>query len=388
MGKPLTLMAVAVLALPAPVAAEPWREEPALTALFRDAGVNGTFVLLDEGSDTLRGTNRARAEQRFSPASTFKVANALIALSLGAVRGVDEQIPYTGDANPLMREWLQPMGLRGAMSLSNVPLYQELARRIGLERMGEAIGRLRYGNAQIGTSVTTFWLRGPLAISAVEQTRFLSDLAHQRLPFPRKAQQQVAEITRVDGGPGWSLHAKTGWQNAPGAGVGWWVGWVQKGDQITPFALNIAMAGTADAPKRERLGRQSLQALGILPVPVRGPATAPLSSPWRPMGVGSESVVNGAEALRLQARVQPGLGWAAAKVLFEVGAEQPQVAVAAGPGNGTDWGVPIASLQSLQGLLQALLTNPLLGGATQPLAEGVLQGPAGVMASGLQVAEA
>jgi beta-lactamase class D len=161
------------------------------------------------------------------------------------------------------------------MTESNVPLYQELARRIGLERMRNAMQRLRYGNAQIGTNVTTFWLRGPLAISAVEQTRFLSALAHQSLPFPRQAQAQVAEITRVDGGPGWSLHAKTGWQNAPGAGVGWWVGWVQRGDQITPFALNITLAGAADAPKRELLGRQSLQALGILPRSPRGPAVAP-----------------------------------------------------------------------------------------------------------------
>jgi beta-lactamase class D len=279
MGTPRTLLAVALLALPTaaagPAAAEPWREEPAVAALFRQAGVEGTFVLLDERSDTLRGTNRARAEQRFSPASTFKIANALIGLSLGAVRSVDALIPYTGDANPFMREWLEPMGLRGAMKVSNVPLYQELARRIGLQRMREAIGRLGYGNQQIGTNVTTFWLRGPLAISAVEQTRFLSALAHRTLPFPAQAQRQVAEITRVDSGPGWSLHAKTGWQNAPGAGVGWWVGWVQKGDQITPFALNIAMAGAADAPKREQLGRSSLQALGILPTPPRGPVPAP-----------------------------------------------------------------------------------------------------------------
>jgi beta-lactamase class D len=275
MVKTFTLVAVAVLALPTAAAATPWREEPAVTALFRDAGVEGTFVLLDEGRGELRGHNRGRAEQRFSPASTFKVANALIGLSVGAVQNVDEVIPYTGEANPFMREWLDPMGLRGAMKVSNVPLYQELARRIGLSRMREAIQRLGYGNEQIGSNVTTFWLRGPLAISAVEQTRFLSRLAHQRLPFPRQAQQQVAEITQVDSGPGWSLHAKTGWQNAPGAGVGWWVGWVQKGDQITPFALNIAMAGAADAPKRERLGRSSLQALGILPTPPRGPVLAP-----------------------------------------------------------------------------------------------------------------
>ncbi|MDM7954160.1 MAG: class D beta-lactamase [Cyanobium sp. CZS 25K] len=277
MGTPRTLLAVALLALPpsAAAAAEPWREEPAVAALFRQAGVEGTFVLLDGRRGELRGHNQSRAEQRFSPASTFKIANALIGLSLGAVRGVDEVIPYTGEANPFMREWLEPMGLRGAMKVSNVPLYQELARRIGLQRMREAIARLGYGNQQIGTNVTTFWLRGPLAISAVEQTRFLSALAHRTLPFPAQAQRQVAEITRVDSGPGWSLHAKTGWQNAPGAGVGWWVGWVQRGNQITPFALNIAMASAADAPKRERLGRSSLKALGILPTPPRGPVLAP-----------------------------------------------------------------------------------------------------------------
>lgn len=283
MGTPRTLLAVALLAMPASAAAsvtaaapaEPWREELAVAALFRQAGVEGTFVLLDERRGELRGTNRTRAEQRISPASTFKIANALIGLSLGAVRSVDEVIPYTGDANPFMREWLEPMGLRGAMKVSNVPLYQELARRIGLQRMGEAIARLGYGNQQIGTNVTTFWLRGPLAISAVEQTRFLSSVAHRTLPFPDQAQRQVAEITRVDSGPGWSLHAKTGWQNAPGAGVGWWVGWVQRGKQITPFALNIAMAGAADVPKREQLGRSSLQALGILPTPPRGPVLAP-----------------------------------------------------------------------------------------------------------------
>jgi beta-lactamase class D len=285
MGQPLTLLAVALLAWPAgnPVIAATapsaapasWREEPAVAALFRKAGVEGTFVLLDERSGELRGYNRSRAEQRFSPASTFKIANALIGLSVGAVPSVDVVIPYTGDANPFMREWLEPMGLRGAMAVSNVPIYQELARRIGLERMGEAIERLGYGNGQIGTNITTFWLRGPLAISAVEQTRVLSALAHRSLPFPRQAQEQVAQITRVDAGPGWSLHAKTGWQNAPGAGVGWWVGWVQKGDQITPFALNLAMAGASDAPKREQLGRASLHVLGLLPQRPQAPGLTP-----------------------------------------------------------------------------------------------------------------
>ena len=145
--------------------------------------------------------------------------------------------------------------------------------------MREAIKRLHYGNEQIGSNVTSFWLKGPLTISAVEQTRFLSALAHQSLPFPRQAQQQVAEITTVDTGPGWSLHAKTGWQNAPGPGVGWWVGWLRRGDRITPFALNIAMGSSADAPRREQLGRRSLQLLGFLPNPSGAAAVSPQSSP-------------------------------------------------------------------------------------------------------------
>ncbi len=246
-----------------------WREEPSLRPLFEQAGVDGTFVVLDQRERLWRGTNRQRAEQRFSPASTFKIPNSLIALSLGVVASVDQLIPYTGDPNPFMREWLEPMGMRGAIRVSNVPLYQELARRIGLARMQAAIQRLHYGNEQIGSNLTTFWLRGPLAISAIEQTQFLAGLAKRTLPFPAAAQQQVAEITRIDGGPGWSLHAKTGWQNAPGAGVGWWVGWVQRGDQVYPFALNIAMSGSADAPKREQLGRKSLRALKIIPTPSR-----------------------------------------------------------------------------------------------------------------------
>ncbi|MDM7953873.1 MAG: penicillin-binding transpeptidase domain-containing protein [Cyanobium sp. CZS 25K] len=131
MGTARTLMAVALLALPSSAAAavtataivEPWREYQAVAALFQQAGVEGTFVLLDERRGELRGHNQSRAWQRFSPASTFKIANALIALSLGAVRSVVEVIPYIGDANPFMREWLEQMGFRSTIEVSNVPQY-------------------------------------------------------------------------------------------------------------------------------------------------------------------------------------------------------------------------------------------------------------------------
>jgi len=242
-----------------------WREDPRLGELFRQTGRPGTFVLLDARRGELVGTNRARALTRYTPASTFKIPNSLIGLSVGAVASVDTVLPYRSDAPPFSPAWEKDMGLREAIVVSNVPIYQELARRIGLERMREAVNRLDYGNREIGSVVDTFWLRGPLAISAVEQTRFLDRLARQVLPFPLQAQRAVREITLVEQGPGWQLHAKTGWQNGPNPGVGWWVGWVEKDGRTVPFALNLDIHQRADGELRQRLGRAALELLGVLP---------------------------------------------------------------------------------------------------------------------------
>jgi beta-lactamase class D len=156
------------------------------------------------------------------------------------------------------------MGLSEAIALSNAAIYQELARRIGLEQMRENVSRLGYGNADIGTSVDTFWLLGPLRISAVEQTQFLAKLAQDALPYPRTFQEQVREIILVEKSATWLLYGKTGWENAPGPGVGWWVGWVQKDQRIYAFAVNIDMQNASDASNRVELGKASLAALGVL----------------------------------------------------------------------------------------------------------------------------
>ena len=117
-----------------------WEESTKIRTIFKNSGMNGTFVLYDVAAQKYIGYDKNRAESRFVPASTFKIPNSLIGLSVGAVKSVDEKIPYKGDPNPFIKAWAKDMGLREAIALSNVPIYQELARRIGLERMRE-IGR-------------------------------------------------------------------------------------------------------------------------------------------------------------------------------------------------------------------------------------------------------
>ena len=159
-----------------------WKESPEIGQIFKSAEVHGTFVLYDVTANAYIGHDKVRAEKRFIPASTFKIPNTLIGLSVGAVQNVDEVLPYKGDPHPFIEAWVKDMGLREAIALSNAAIYQELARRIGLERMRDNVSRLGYGNKEIGAAVDIFWLNGPLKISAVEQTQFLARLAQNALP--------------------------------------------------------------------------------------------------------------------------------------------------------------------------------------------------------------
>lgn len=244
--------------------ASDWKASIEVAEIFKTSGLNGTFVLYDVAGGTYIGYNKDRGETRFIPASTFKIPNSLIGLSVGAVKSVDEILPYKRVSKPFTKAWEKDMGLREAIAVSNVPIYQELARRIGIERMQENVSKLNYGNKEIGTVVDTFWLRGPLKISAVEQTQFLAKLAQGTLPFPEAVQKSVRDITRIDSGPNWTLHAKTGWENGPNPGVGWWVGWVQKDNRVYAFALNVDIKHESDGAKRIEIGKASLKALGII----------------------------------------------------------------------------------------------------------------------------
>jgi beta-lactamase class D OXA-50 len=243
--------------------ASSYKEVPELVAIFQRQGLDGTFALLDGETDTLFVANRARAEQRFIPASTFKIANSLIGLDAGAVRDVEEVLPYGGKPQRI-EAWEHDMNLRDAIKVSNVPVYQELARRIGLERMRTGVKKLGYGNMEIGSVIDQFWLKGPLTISAVEQTDFLHRLVEGKLPIKEDAVRAVKEITLLEKTDSYELHAKTGWLSYDKQQVGWWVGWVIREGQTYPFALNFDMTKDADAEKRVPIGRECLQVLGKL----------------------------------------------------------------------------------------------------------------------------
>lgn len=258
----LGIAPVAAAMLVSSAFATSWKEVPELGKFFTERQVVGTFVLFDAGADTMFVWNKERAEKRFIPASTFKIANSLIGLEVGAVKDADEGPPYGGQPQ-WVKAWEKDMSLRDAIKISNVAIYRELARRIGLERMREGVRKLGYGNMEIGDVVDIFWLDGPLAISAAEQTRFLDRLTSGKLPVKPAVVKTVEEMILLEQTGGYELHAKTGWYADKGKqSIGWWVGWVKRDGKIFPFALNFDMNSAEDAEKRIPIGRDCLKILG------------------------------------------------------------------------------------------------------------------------------
>ena len=123
---------------------------------------------------------------------------------------------------------------------------------------------MRYGNRATGTALETFWLDGPLEISAIEQASFVAALAQQKLPASIRSQSIVRDILRLESSGDRALYGKTGWRFSSTPQLGWWAGWVERGTRPIAFALNIDMTSAEDARKRVAIGKAILSKLDVL----------------------------------------------------------------------------------------------------------------------------
>jgi len=238
---------------------------------FDSRGVTGTFVLHDSRSDRMQCHDCVRATMRFLPASTFKIANALIALETGFAGGPDFEIPWDRRLSPRApwwpAEWAKDHTLKSAFKASAVWYFQELARRIGQGRMQEYVQRFRYGNEDISGGIDRFWLSGGLRISAAEQIDFLQRFYYNNLGVSERSTSIVKEIMVLEQTPSYRLSGKTGWAGlaeAPYPGVGWLVGYLERAGFTVFFAMNLDLNKSQDAAARRDIVNGVLRVLGYM----------------------------------------------------------------------------------------------------------------------------
>ncbi|HVN56173.1 MAG TPA: class D beta-lactamase [Anaerolineaceae bacterium] len=246
-------------ATPPPVSVE----GPDLAGYFQ--GFTGAFVLYDRGRDQTYRYNQQRCAEQLLPASTFKILNALIGLETGVIPDENYVIHWDGTRypNPV---WNQDHTLKTALQNSVVWYYQELARRVGREKMKHYVQAAGYGNQDISGKIDSFWLDGGLRISADEQVAFLKRLYQDDLPLSKRSMQIVRDMLVLEKTGDYRLSGKTGSGQMSGNSIGWFVGYVEAQENVFFFATNIASASDeAQGVKAKEITHQILQSLELLP---------------------------------------------------------------------------------------------------------------------------
>ena len=214
---------------------------------FDEYKVTGSFGLYDNGQGQFTVYNLPRfRDSAYLPASTFKIANALIGIETGRI--VNEKMIIKWDGNVRVfangdtaKDWNKDLTMEEAFKVSAVPYFQEVARRIGKDTMQYWLDSLHYGTSKIITRIDTFWLDNSLKITADEQLGFVKKLYFNQLPFRKNTTQEVVKkIMLQEKNTNYSLSYKTGLgYRENGNALGWIVGWIEENRHPYFFVLNV-----------------------------------------------------------------------------------------------------------------------------------------------------
>lgn len=186
-----------------------WRDEPNFGQYFQQAKVEGTFILYDYQQNQYFVWDTKRANSPIIPASTCKIFNSLVALETGVIQDENEVLKWDG-VQRKFPAWNRDQTMRTAIEDSVIWFYQEMARRIGQERMQRYIDLANYGNRNISGGIDQFWLQGGLRITPKEQIDLLVKLHQNKLPFSRQTIKTVKDILINEKTDNYVLRGKTG----------------------------------------------------------------------------------------------------------------------------------------------------------------------------------
>jgi len=222
-----------------------------------------TFVMYDESNNQYIVFNKQQSGKPLSPCSTFKIYNSLAGLETGVLDQEDvNTLRKWNGTQYVFPTWNHDQTLASATRDSVVWYFQELASKIGSERMQDFLNKIKYGNRDISGGLTTFWLGSSLKISAREQVDLLHKLYSGKLPVSPQNVEIVKRNITLSEDNGLRLMGKTG--SARHGTLGWFVGCVEKQGKRYFFAANIQAADGATGPKAREITKKILKDLQIL----------------------------------------------------------------------------------------------------------------------------
>ncbi|KKB77710.1 beta-lactamase [Devosia soli] len=208
-------------------------------------------LIADPASRTVL-LSQGDCQTRVTPASTFKVALAVMAYDAGFITSPhDPKLPFKeGYADWGGAAWRQDTDPLMWMTNSTVWFSQRLTEQLGAETLTAYATQLGYGNADFSgdpdqnNGLKRAWISSSLKISPLEQAGFLAGLIEGKLPVSAEAMDGAIGLVQQGGtADGWTLWGKTGSaypRLGDGTldrahGWGWYVGWAEKAGRRVVF---------------------------------------------------------------------------------------------------------------------------------------------------------
>ncbi|RUW60151.1 class D beta-lactamase [Mesorhizobium sp. M7A.F.Ca.US.008.03.1.1] len=217
-------------------------------------------------------------DQRFSPASTFKVPLSLIGYDSGILN--DEHTPswdYKPEFKAVKRDQktVDPV----IWERDSVLWFsREITRRLGSQRFAGYVSKFDYGNSDVSGNpgkndgLTQSWVNSSLKITPVEQVDFLRKLLARKLPVSARAYDMTSAIIPTFQAGGWTVQGKTGSTRLRNdadkvqdkRSLGWFVGWANKDGRQIVFARLVVDTNRTDMPKGLKTRAAFLKDLPLL----------------------------------------------------------------------------------------------------------------------------
>lgn len=210
---------------------------------FKDCKLEGSTTIYDYKNKKWLFSNSNDAHIETLPASTFKVINLLIALETGVIKDENEIVGWVGKTDTTLYgyrpEIYKDMTVKEAFEVSAGWVFIELAKKIGKERYKHYLKLCQYGNHNLSQKDDDFWNFGAFAISPVNQIEFLVKVHEEKLPFSKRSIAILKRVIITEKTETYTFRSKTGWTRVSGNDIGWWLGYVERNDNVYFFATRI-----------------------------------------------------------------------------------------------------------------------------------------------------
>lgn len=232
-------------------------EDEKLGKLFEANKVNGTFGMFDNSRGDFTIYDLERFRKPVSPAQTFNIFSALVALHTGKLTDDSSTVMGLDSASTVL-------SLSSAFKNNSTSHFQTIAQLIGKDTLKYWMDSVKYGNKKTGNDISAFWLNDTLTISPDEQLGLIKRLYFKQHPFRASVQEQVKKMMVIVNNAQYQLAYQQGNLVRGNKQQAWVVGWIEENRHVYPFVLSFDADLSADTDAiGKKLSEDILRDLGF-----------------------------------------------------------------------------------------------------------------------------